>query len=308
MRAQANDKNQIIMPKSAEIDFRIIEFSNLMFQQVSPFKNTDDGHFAIMLYFDQLKETIYNNANTSIDLGNLVFKAPGQTNSFINQRNIVSGYCVQFTEKFLLDNRSLLSVITGFPFFEISLLKNKPLQISSIESEEVCRIYKKIYEEYNYKNSTSQGIINAYLQALLLIIQRIYLLYSNEIEKSSNTIKRQPGDIVQRFESLVWLDTVIAYGNGYNRKTVKDYASLLYIHPNYLNALIKKETGKTAREYIDGQVFNCAKRLLLNEQLPIKEIAWQLSFKENAHFNNFFKRHAGVSPGVFRKQYVLTRA
>ncbi|MEJ8819473.1 helix-turn-helix domain-containing protein [Lacibacter sp. H407] len=303
MGAQAGDVPEAKKMKYSDTSFRIISFQRQSFQQISPFHHSGDQHFAILFYTYDEK----GNNNKTENNGHLIFKSPGQIDAMIQQRNIVNGFCIQFTEIFLLNNRQLLSIITGFPFFEISLLKNRPLVLSDRESEAVEDLYKKVYEEYNHQNSNSIEMATVYLQALFLTIKRVYESYSDTIEENT-TSKRQPGEIVRKFKSLVLLDTVIATDKSVARKTVNAYASLLFIHPNYLNALVKKETGKTAREYIDEQLFNCAKRLLLNEELLVKEIAWQLSFNETAHFTNFFKRHAGISPGVFRKQYFAAAA
>lgn len=299
MGAQAGNMPEAKNLNYSDTSFTIISFQGQSFLQISPFNHSGEQHFAILFYTHDEKG---NNNNTE-NKGHLIFKSPGQIDAMIQQRNIVSGFCIQFTENFLLNNRQLLSIITGFPFFEISLLKNRPLVLNGRESETVEDLYKKVYEEYTNYNNNSIEMATVYLQALFLTIKRVYESYSDAIEEEKNASKKQPVEIVRKFKSLVLLDTVIATDKGIVRKTVNAYASLLFVHPNYLNALVKKETGKSAREYIDGQLFNCAKRLLLNEELLVKEIAWQLSFKETAHFTNFFKRHAGVSPGVFRKQY-----
>lgn len=304
MGAQAGNVPEAKNLKCSDTSFNIISFHRQSFQQISPFNHSGDKHFAILFY----THDEYGNNNNTENYGHLIFKSPGQIDTFTKERNIVNGFCIQFTENFLLNNRQLLSIITGFPFFEISLLKNRPLVLNGRESETIGDLYKKVYEEYNNHNSNSIEMATVYLQALFLTIKRVYESYSDTIEEENSTSKRQPGEIVRKFRSLVLLNTVIATDKGIVRKTVNAYASLLFIHPNYLNALVKKETGKTAREYIDGQLFNCAKRLLLNEELLVKEIAWQLSFNETAHFNNFFKRHAGISPGVFRKQYFAAAA
>lgn len=305
MGTQAGNVPQAKNLKCSDSCFDIISFNRQPLQQISPFKYSGDRHFAIMFYTNSDNG---RNNNTGNNNGHLIFKSPGQIDAMIKQRNIVTGFCIQFTEPFLLNNSQLLAIVTGFPFFEISLLKNKPLALNGSESEMVGDLYKKVYEEYNTHNSNSIEMAIVYLQALFLTIKRVYESYSNIIDKENLNSKRQPGEIIGKFKSLVLLDTVIAANKGIVRKTVTAYASQLFIHPNYLNALVKKETGKTAREYIDGQLFNCAKRLLLNEELLVKEIAWQLSFNETAHFNNFFKRHAGISPGVFRKQYLAAAA
>jgi AraC family transcriptional activator of pobA len=287
-------------------DFGVNKFERRSLQQIVPFKNSSDQHFAIVLYFDNTSE--YSNIEGNVNgggNGNLIFKSPGEPNKTIVYRDVLNGFYIQFSEKFLLSNRQLLSIITGFPFFEISLLKDKPLVIDAIQSEMLKDLFNKIYEEHHSnQNNDKLEIVNVYLQIFFLNIKRIYESLLNAIELENTIEKKQSVEIVRKFKSLVWLHTISINDKASNRKTVTEYADLLFIHPNYLYAVVKKETGKTAREYIDEQIFKLAKMLLLQEELLIKEIAWQLAFTETAHFTNFFRRHAGIPPGEYRKQHL----
>lgn len=294
---------------TGEGDFFVNEFERQLLREIVPFKNLNNQHFAIVVYSGNSNECSDIKENNVEARGRLIFKSPGETNKITDYQNITNGFYIQFTEKFLLSNRQLLSIITGFPFFEISLLRNKSLQINTMQSETIKDLYKKIYAEYNCKHNNERfEMMNVYLQAFFLNIKRIYESYSGTIQSENVSVKKQSGDILRKFKSLVWLDTICLNDKTIIRKPITEYAALLFIHPNYLNEVVKKETGKTARELIDEQIFKLAKNLLLQGELLIKEIAWQLSFSETAHFCNFFRRHAGITPGVFRKQYLSTAA
>jgi len=81
----------------------------------------------------------------------------------------------------------------------------------------------------------------------------------------------------------------------------KDYAELLYITPNHLNALCKDLLGIQAGEVIRNRILLEAKRLLTNPLLTITEIALQLNFNDNSYFTKFFKKSTGITPEEFRK-------
>jgi AraC-like DNA-binding protein len=84
-------------------------------------------------------------------------------------------------------------------------------------------------------------------------------------------------------------------------KLPKDYAELLYITPNHLNAICKDILGTSAGEVIRNRVILEAKRLLINLNLSVTQIAYTLSFTDNSYFTKFFKKYTGLTPEDFRK-------
>jgi AraC-like DNA-binding protein len=90
-------------------------------------------------------------------------------------------------------------------------------------------------------------------------------------------------------------------------KLPKEYADLLYVTPNHLNALAQDLSGKTAGELIRDRVLLEAKRLLTNANMTVTEIAFSLNFRDNSYFNRFFKKKEGITPDEFRKQFILPK-
>jgi AraC-like DNA-binding protein len=86
-------------------------------------------------------------------------------------------------------------------------------------------------------------------------------------------------------------------------KLPKEYAELLYITPNHLNALCRDLVGKTAGELIRERVLLEAKRLLTNLNITAAEIAYELNFQDNSYFSRFFRKYTGQTPEIFRKQF-----
>lgn len=86
------------------------------------------------------------------------------------------------------------------------------------------------------------------------------------------------------------------------QKFVAFYAEQLHISANYLNILCKKNLKISATELIQQRVCVEAKRLLQTTSFSIKEIAFELGFKDQAYFSNFFKNQTGLSPIGFREQ------
>jgi AraC-like DNA-binding protein len=84
-------------------------------------------------------------------------------------------------------------------------------------------------------------------------------------------------------------------------KLPKDYAELLHVTPNHLNAVCHELVGKTAGELIRDRVVLEAKRLLVNADLSITQIAYELNFGDGSYFTKFFRKYAGGTPEEFRR-------
>lgn len=65
----------------------------------------------------------------------------------------------------------------------------------------------------------------------------------------------------------------------------------LNLSTNYFGDLIKKETGKTAHEYIHLKLLEVAKEKIFDSTKSLSEIAYELGFKYPQHFSRFFKQH-----------------
>jgi len=77
-------------------------------------------------------------------------------------------------------------------------------------------------------------------------------------------------------------------------------ASELNLSANYFGDLVKKETGKTALEYIQSKVMDIAKERIFDVNKSVSEIAYELGFKYPQHFSRLFKQRVGQSPNEYR--------
>lgn len=97
-------------------------------------------------------------------------------------------------------------------------------------------------------------------------------------------------------------------------KTIKDYiqshldenmtreslAAIVYLTPDYLSHLFKRETGFSLTNYIIYERIEEAKRLLAGTGLSISDIATRCGFQNISYFSKQFKRFTGVTPREFR--------
>ena len=85
-------------------------------------------------------------------------------------------------------------------------------------------------------------------------------------------------------------------------RAVSFYAQQLNVTPNYLNEIVKAETGISAKRHISERLLLEAQNLLRYSDMDIAEISYALQFSEPTHFTKFFKKETGETPKSFQHQ------
>lgn len=84
---------------------------------------------------------------------------------------------------------------------------------------------------------------------------------------------------------------------------LKTLADLIGVEQQWLSASFKNKTGNTVIDYVNQVRLGQITRRLINTEDPIAQIASECGFSNLANFNRHFKRHKGVTPVVFRREY-----
>ena len=71
----------------------------------------------------------------------------------------------------------------------------------------------------------------------------------------------------------------------------------------YFCKMFKKATGLNFTDYLSRVRVEKAKNLLLNPNLRVSEIAFEVGFQSLTHFNRVFKKIVGQSPTDYRQQF-----
>jgi len=219
----------------------------------------------------------------------LYFMIPGQVHQW-NFEGKVNGYVVNFSPGFFQSFLVQTGYLNQFSFFS----GNTGYAVIDLPVEQqstVFELFKKLLAEYEAKKPAALDMIRMLLLQLFIIVNR---LSSPQILKQASPYNLT---LLQNFQQLI-------EKNYLTLRLPKEYAALLYITPNHLNALSHDLLGIPAGEVIRDRVILEAKRLLVNPELGIAEIASQLNFADNSYFTKFFKKQAGVTPEEFRKQLI----
>jgi AraC family transcriptional regulator, transcriptional activator of pobA len=231
---------------------------------------------------------------------NLFFNSPYQVITWDIQLDWVGWYII-FSREFLSLNPTWRNFIIDFPFFRLD--RAEPMNLPADDARHVDHIYEKIFNEYHSDNQDKFLFIQTYTHFLLLVTKRFFdKTHANAETQQDN----RTADIIlaSRFQTQV--ETMMT-----NEQATAEirhpsfYAKKLNIHPNHLNAVVKRTTGKTATDIIQSQLLISAKSLLRQTTDSIKEIAFRLYFSQPTHFTSFFKKATGLTPQQYRDNPIL---
>lgn len=250
--------------------------------------------YIISLKSPSPKSLQYGRQYYDFEEGTMMFTAPDQVFSVseFNEQIKYEGWGIYFHPDLILET-SLGKRINDFHFFSYAV--SEALHLSEDEKNTLSAITRNIEKEYNGNiDKYSQSVIITAIEQLLNYSQRFY-------GRQFITRQRKHNDLLSNFENLVttYINSKAISEDGL--PSVDYFASKLNLSASYLTDLLKKEIGKTTKEYLQIQVIEKAKIKLLNSTDTVSEIAYSLGFEYPQYFNRLFKAKTGKTPSEFRQ-------
>jgi AraC family transcriptional regulator, transcriptional activator of pobA len=200
-------------------------------------------------------------------------------------------FCV-FTKDFLARPK------TGFSIDELPIFKTNSdfiYHISPKQYKEFNAIFDKMHAEIASDYTFKYDLLRTYVMELIHQGQKLTPIIGEET--SLNASARISTLFIELLERQF---PVASATQNIQLKTAADFAQTLGVHVNHLNKVLKEVTGKTTSEIISSRITQEAKILLKQTTWNVSEIAFSLGFEEVAHFSNFFKKNANLSPLSYR--------
>ena len=224
----------------------------------------------------------------------LLFIAPGQVFGFdteadkmIQPRGWALAFHPDFIKGTLLGRR-----IIEYGFFSYDV--TEALHISKRERQIVIECFRKIKEEL--KTNIDKHTVSLIVSNIELLLNYCLRFYDRQFITRAHVNK----DVLTRFEALLntYYQSELPKTEGL--PTVSYCASELNLSANYFGDLVRKETGKTALEYIQDKVIDLAKELLFDPSKSVSEVAFEMGYKYPQHLTRLFKQRVGMSPQEYR--------
>ena len=86
--------------------------------------------------------------------------------------------------------------------------------------------------------------------------------------------------------------------------SVSELASHCYISEKQLERIFESECGLTVMKYVRKMKCSQIEKMLSDTTLSLRQISDKMNFNNEYHFNSFFKKYAGMSPGTYRKTII----
>lgn len=265
------------------------------FSKIGPFYffRKQMGIYAIFLKEAKCGNLTYGCNTYDYEEGTLLFIAPGQVYGIESngEKQQAQGHALIFHPD-LIHGTSLGKNIKDYSFFSYEI--KEALHLSARERTIINDCFDKIsYELEHPIDAHSKTLIVSYVELFLNYCKRFY-------ERQFNTRSHVNKDLLARFEKILdeyfSSDKPLESGS----PSVSYCAEKLFLSPNYLGDLLKKETGKSALEHIQLKMIEVAKEKIFDTNKSISDIAYELGFKYPQHFTRMFKKNTGYSPNEFR--------
>lgn len=279
--------------RGMETQHPLITVIDLAKAKAMPAQTFNFGLYAIYLKALNCGELKYGRNHYDYQEGTLVFVGPGQVLGVQPKVKTFEpkGWALLFDPE-LIKGTSLGKHIHDYSFFSYDV--NEALHLSEKERQLVIDCFLKIQYELNQSiDKHSKTLITTNIELLLNYCIRFY-------DRQFITRESANQGILERFENLIDSYLLSDKPKLIGLPSVGYCAEQLNLSANYFGDLIKKDTGKSAQEYIQLKLMDIAKEKIYDTRKSVSEIAYELGFKYPQHFSRSFKQYVGVSPNEYR--------
>jgi AraC-like DNA-binding protein len=251
------------------------------------------GLYAVYLKEIKCGELKYGRSHYDYQEGTLVFIAPGQVLGV--EPNVktfaAKGWALLFHPD-LIKGTSLGKHIQDYSFFSYEV--NEALHLSERERQIALDCFAKIeYELQQSIDKHSKTLIASNIELFLNYCSRFY---DRQFITRDNVHK----GILEKFEKLLNDYFQSDKPQTLGLPSVTYCAAELHLSANYFGDLIKKETGRSAQDYIQLKLIAKAKEKIFEPDKSVSQIAYELGFKYPQHFTRLFKQRVGYTPNEYR--------
>lgn len=279
--------------RGVKTEHPLVAVIDLAKAQPMPAKSFNFGLYAVSLKEGDNGQLRYGRSHYDYQAGSMIFVAPGQVIAVepAVEPGTGKGWILIFHPD-LINGTPLGKHIQNYSFFSYDV--HEALHLSDKEQAIVTDCFAKIeYELDQNLDKHSKVLIASNIELLLNYCTRFY-------DRQFIIRENANRGVLERFERLLkdYFSSDQPQLVGF--PSVAYCARALHLSSNYFGDLIKKETSRSAQEYIQSKVLDIAKERLLDVDKSVSEIAYELGFKYPQNFTRLFKQKTGTTPNDYR--------
>lgn len=185
----------------------------------------------------------------------------------------------------------------GNEYEQLLNIFHKDVPIFRFDRELQEKLYRKLNEIYVLAQKTDPMrdliIHQKFVEFLILLyLHKEKNQYSNETEMSAA-------------EDKVYSVAGYIHAHYPEDLSLEFLAKQFGISASYLSHQFKSVTGFTVTDYLQMTRIRNVQALLVGTKIPITEVAAPCGFNSFSQFNRVFRKHIGMAPSAYRKQYQL---
>ncbi len=233
-----------------------------------------------------------NDVKYSFSSGDVIYWPSGYTYRFLhNENSAITGCNFDFTQKNADLSSPIIPIVTSGPKQKIDVLEkitfsdtdifNAPLLVKN--AYVLKDVFQEIADEYDREQLYYRQKISSLLKSILTDCMRFH-------------------NMKQQSKSISLVQEVLSYiRNNYSHDiTNKKIGEQFRYHPNYLNSLVIRYTGKSMHRYLLEYRVNTAINLLQFESVSVSEAGAMVGLPDIKHFSKVFKSVVGIPPSQFK--------
>lgn len=251
------------------------------------------GLYAIWLKETKACNLSYGRTPYDFDEQTVTSFEPGQTLTVEVTNQSIRPRCVGllFHPDFLR-RTNLGRNIQRYEFFSYS--SNEALHLSNSEVAIFKQVLDMIETELQHPiDNHTRELIVSNIELLLNYCLRFY-------DRQFITREEINHSVVKQFDKLL-KEYIKNDAQTEGLPSVNYFADKCCLSTGYFGQLVKTETGRTAKDFINDRLLTAAKELLSNDSLSVSQISEMLGFDYPQHFTRFFKQHTGMTPKEYLK-------
>lgn len=270
-------ENQSLKVNGKPVDFALKKIQDVLQKQTNGVEEPHRHNFYTIIWTQQGSGNHRIDTHTfPVEANSIFFIHPEQVHQLTSSED-TTGIALLFTQDFLIKNGLSEAFLHSLHLFH----EKGSSTLISIPDDDVYiqQLVDKMSPIYESEGSFRSEKLSALLKLFLIHCSELAKVQQHEIFED---VEAYP-EIVIKFKKLV-------DEKYFEWHKVNQYAEKLLTTSNYLNELVKKHTGRSAKVHIRNRLISEAKRLAYFTHLSNKEIGFQLGFNDPSHFAKFLRQ------------------